>query len=476
MTAILTLRRSLSSSLWLAATPLAALPALALEPKWAIFYIAALFVAVPIALTVRDAKLWIFLVCLLSPFYITKVIADPAGGSEHFLAIGVALIDVPLVVLVAVALARSSSGGAVKVRFTAAAGAVLLLGCTFLAWAGFSALQSVQPELTVAYLVIYLRMLLCLAALAACANDGTRLRWGLYGLFLALVVQSVLAAVQWGTGDSFGLYKHFEEETSRGRLIRAGGTLNPTVLSEFIGIVAPLVLATSFIVARRLVSWALLGVFALGVAASVLTFSRAGVVSLALSTFIVLGGALLERAVPRSRKVVVAVGVGSVAVLLSVYFAASMLARVDAISTDTVGDESRLAQMRQAVAMIGEKPLLGTGLGLYRLHMGQHGPVLDFPVHNKYLNVTAEAGIPGGLLYLSLWLATLWIFARRARRTAGAERMFFVGAVAAIVATLANMNTDVYGAGGAPEMALFVLTGLGLGYASRPPEYPAFSA
>jgi O-antigen ligase len=272
------------------------------------------------------------------------------------------------------------------------------------------------------------------------------------------------------------LYKHFEEETSRGRLIRAGGTLNPTVLSEFIGIVAPLVLATSFIVARRLVSWALLGVFALGVAASVLTFSRAGVVSLALSTFIVLGGALLERAVPRSRKVIVAVGVGSVAVLLSVYFAASMLARVDAISTDTVGDESRLAQMRQAVAMIGEKPLLGTGLGLYRLHMGQHGPVLDFPVHNKYLNVTAEAGIPGGLLYLSLWLATLWIFVRRARRTAGAERMFFVGAVAAIVATLANMNTDVYGAGGAPEMALFVLTGLGLGYASRPPEYPAFRA
>ncbi|WP_176065382.1 O-antigen ligase family protein [Anaeromyxobacter diazotrophicus] len=439
---------------------LAVLPVLALEAKWRLFYAAVVFFAVPIALTVRDTRLWLFLAGAASAFNFTKILRETAPGASGE-SLALSALDVPLAMMLVALFLRATSGGAVRLDRTARG--VLGLGLAFVGWLGYCALGARHPDASAAQVLVYCRLLLALALVAACATDAARVRWAQAGLFLGLFAQSALAIAQRVAGSSFGLYEHFEESTAAGVFTRSGGTLNPTVLSEYIGVLAPLVLAAAFTVRRRAAAAALLALFGAAAVASAATLSRAGLVNLGLSTIAVAALALPNAAVPRSRKLFVSWALPLVALVVAAYFAHAVLARVTEVSAEVQGDDGRAAQLEQARDMILANPLTGVGPGNYVAAMGAYGPVLPYPVHNKFLLVTAESGVPGGVLYLALWALTLAAFVRRARRAAGAARMWHGAAAAALGATLLNMNTDVYGAGGAPELALFLVAGLGLG-------------
>lgn len=114
------------------------------------------------------------------------------------------------------------------------------------------------------------------------------------------------------------------------------------------------------------------------------------------------------------------------------------------VNTVSGGDPSRLMLMKSAWLMIQDHPWLGTGLGTFRLLYPQY----RFPeesataggwVHNDYLQLWLEAGLP--MLLLMLWLVA-WVGWQmwRALRERGAaaddaalERMGYLAAIAAIL-------------------------------------------
>jgi len=443
------------------------LPALALEPKWCLFYVAASFVLLPAAFLVGGAKLWLFLLCALSAFNFTKVVGgDALQGAPGLGLLEFKAIDVPILALLSFVAFRAVTQGGGQ-RLGPSARRALAVGGLFLAWAVVGAIGASRPDVVLVQSLQYVRLLLGLALVAACASEAEDVAWGLAGLFLSLAGQTAIAVLQYLAGSSFGLYEHFEEDTAVGMLTRSGGTLNPTVLSEYIGIVAPLALAAAFASRRRWITAALIALYGAAASATVLTLSRGGIVSLALSTLVVVAWFGLRADQPRTRKAMIAAAAAGFGVVLTGLFSDQVFARFSDIAAEAEGGTGRLPQVKQALEMVVHHPLTGVGLGLYVDTMGQYGQALPYPVHNKFLGVTAETGIPGGILYLCLWLFTLGAFVRRVLDRTRGEAILYAGGAAAVLATLVNMNTDVYSTGGAPELTLFLLAGLGLGHAGQ---------
>jgi O-antigen ligase len=73
---------------------------------------------------------------------------------------------------------------------------------------------------------------------------------------------------------------------------------------------------------------------------------------------------------------------------------------------------TRVEYYRATLRMIGERPLLGLGIGGWPVHMG-FGPVRDYP-HNLFLETQVELGLPGTVLLLALigWSLRLWVTRR----------------------------------------------------------------
>jgi O-antigen ligase len=69
---------------------------------------------------------------------------------------------------------------------------------------------------------------------------------------------------------------------------------------------------------------------------------------------------------------------------------------------------TRVEYYQATFRMIGERPLLGLGIGGWPVHMG-FGPVRDYP-HNLFLETQVELGLPGTVLLVALigWSIRLW--------------------------------------------------------------------
>jgi O-antigen ligase len=70
-----------------------------------------------------------------------------------------------------------------------------------------------------------------------------------------------------------------------------------------------------------------------------------------------------------------------------------------------------------------DHPVLGVGLGCYPQANAMYSPVLGYlDTHNTYLNLAAELGVPGLLLWLAL-VASVLRHVRRCRRRTAAETL-----------------------------------------------------
>jgi len=463
-----TAQRRVRAGLWVLVPALAVAPALVLSPAWGLAYGGAVLIGLPAALLLPDARPWLALAFAVSAFNVSKVMAgEVRPGVFDPTVLELKAIDLPILVLLVMAVARVVAPGGPPRVFPIPARGPLAAGALFCCWILLGAIGADRPVGVMVQSLEYVRLVLAMGAVAACVDRPELARWALAGLLLDLFAQGALAVAQFATGSSFGLYAHFQEESAVGLITRSGGTLNPTVLSEYLGLLAPVALAAAVAARRR---WASAGLFALYGLAAVgvaLTLSRGGLLNLAFSTALVVWAVLRAPDVEERRKTLLGGATLAFAVVLAAYFSTQALARMAQTSAEFQGDEGRITQYLQAVSMVADNPAFGVGLGNYVASMGRYGAQLPYPVHNKFLGVAAETGLPGLLLYLGLWGLVLRQLVRQARRGGGPERIFFVGAAAAVAGTLLNMNTDVFSAGGAPELALFLLAGLGLGLAGQ---------
>jgi len=172
----------------------------------------------------------------------------------------------------------------------------------------------------------------------------------------------------------------------------------------------------------------------------ILTQSRGGF--LGLITVLVPSAIALTRRQPRT---VVAMA----AVLAAGLFAApaSFWQRMGGLSkatnVETIGDmdaegsaRERYAVMQTALRILSDHPVLGVGLGAYQRVNAEYSPSIGRKdTHNTYLNVAAETGIPGLLIFLTAVGSVFW-FAhdtgsgsgkrRGAARTPDEERVYWL--------------------------------------------------
>jgi hypothetical protein len=160
--------------------------------------------------------------------------------------------------------------------------------------------------------------------------------------------------------------------------------------------------------------------------AVILTQSRSTWVAAAAAVLIVLSFYVLEANknlikyfIPVSILTLAAVGPVVVNVLIS-------------IRPDTF--YSRISQYNDGVDIVLSYPLLGVGLG--NIEKFREGSEL---IHNPFINLAAEAGLPSLFIIIALWLITVSCLLRMVINT-GANNGFAIGLLASLVAILIELT------------------------------------
>ncbi len=127
------------------------------------------------------------------------------------------------------------------------------------------------------------------------------------------------------------------------------------------------------------------------------------------------------------------------AIILGAYLAANLLlqgwlaGRLSSVFDPTYAGHDRFLIWRQALKMALDFPWLGVGLGTFWLWWPPYRHPADssagFYVHNDYLQIWIETGLPGLLLLLAVEIAVVALFIRmlRGRNVPGAARVEAAG-------------------------------------------------
>jgi O-antigen ligase len=191
---------------------------------------------------------------------------------------------------------------------------------------------------------------------------------------------------------------------------------NPNDLALILNLLLPMALGLAL--GRRgpkgrLLAFLAAAVLAMGV---IITFSRAGFVTLVMAVLVYVFKLL------RRGRWAPAAAVALLAVLALPLLPQGYVARVASIASleadPTRSAQNRWADTRAALRILPERPLLGAGLGMNILALNDERGKTWTAVHNVYLQLGVELGLPGLALFVAL-LVTSLRSARRAQR--GAE-------------------------------------------------------
>lgn len=268
------------------------------------------------------------------------------------------------------------------------------------------------------------------------------------GLFATLMFQNLLIIVQQIMQDLVIVLPGLDDEVDHvdGIGFRPAGTMgHSSNFAKLTGEIMPVALAYVFF-APGISRLPALATWAMGAAALAFTVSRAGLGSWLITSALFPFGLLFLRIV----------SIRPMIPLFSVFFMVLLLAvgLVAAVAGDKIAsrvkDDGGSADTRApmwAVArnIISANPILGIG---YKNYMAVHqdyddteekiSVVLPLPVHNLYLLIAAETGIPGLVFFLSLLLMTIWFSIRcaLAPELDTLERSIHLGMALAIVTIL----------------------------------------
>jgi probable O-glycosylation ligase (exosortase A-associated) len=286
---------------------------------------------------------------------------------------------------------------------------IVLAGC-LAAWAVLSVPFSYWPGGSLSLLLdLFVKSLAVFWLIANIVSTPKRFRAAALTLVLASVPLASVAIMHFVSGDIApgGTYSGFQRIVG----YNAPLTQNPNDLALTLNLILPFSVAILIRARSALARAILLGIVVLIAAAVVLTFSRAGFLTLATML------ALYLWKLSRSTQRVWAVAMVLLALVAVPFLPGSYLDHMGTI-TDMRSDPSGSSQARwdgmvSATSLALEHPFLGVGAGMNILALNEaRGPTWR-EVHNVYLEYAADLGLPG----LALFLALFWSCISRARRT-----------------------------------------------------------
>jgi len=192
-------------------------------------------------------------------------------------------------------------------------------------------------------------------------------------------------------------------------------TANPNDLALMLNLIIPIAgaLAFSELRARRLLAIAAL---LLSVLAVVLTYSRAGFLTLA-AAFVVFVAVMARRKSPGGAAALLLLALCIAPFLPDDY--TTRLGTITNIEADATGSaQGRWRDTKVAMGLVARRPIVGSGIGQDILVMNEERGIDTWRrVHNAYLQYGVDLGLPGLLLFAWLHLSCLraaWTVERRA--------------------------------------------------------------
>ncbi len=276
-----------------------------------------------------------------------------------------------------------------------------------LIWTCLSFVNAIS--LTMAGIGVYMIVKAFLIYLYMINNIRTkaRLRVAVNWVLGGMLFQGFLGIVQYTTGSSLGL--EFAGAVFKGRsesgLARIRGTLGiPNQFGAWLALIFPLGVSLFIfeLERRRKLYYGLSTLF--GAFALLLTFSRSAWAG-------VIGGMLFFLAIVTYKrllkvKYIVAMVLGAIVLAgVVIYFWSLIQLRFETGATG----KYRLIMANIALELFKENPIFGVGLHNYRFHSMQYFRFWQ-PVHNTYLRLLTETGLPGLLFFI-------WLVLRAIRET-----------------------------------------------------------
>jgi len=259
-------------------------------------------------------------------------------------------------------------------------------------WAVLMVPFSLWPGGSVAYLMeVYFKTLVVFALLANVINSLDRLRSICWLLVVLAVPLALTTLMNFLGGNSFG---------SSGRVTGYASALteNPNDMALMLNLILPFAIAL-FLVSRggwvRLFLGVVVGLL---VAAVILTFSRAGFLTLSVVLLCWLWKLRDSREWLWGATLFLVI-LMSVPLLPASYF--DRIGSIVSIEEDSSGSaQVRMSDMKAALKLGLSNPVRGAGIGMNALAMNAARGVTWTEIHNVYLQYLIELGIPGLLLFL----------------------------------------------------------------------------
>ena len=248
-------------------------------------------------------------------------------------------------------------------------------------WQGF--IEAVR-----AYLIFY--------AIFRFINKRKEIHLVVTTLMASLAFQSLVALYQWRIGP-VGL--RFLGELYFGW--QSSGTfVHPNILAMFLILLIPISYRL-FAFIRPKYKYLYGVVFAMAGGAIFASYSRGCWVGLAAAMVIVTGYDVAKKRIFKKKTLGVMALVALIAGVFAIKYGGIVAARFDDAEESLFASRtsSRISLAKDALRIISEHPLLGTGLNNYKLFANPETAGLRI-VHNVYLLIAAEMGIPGLLLFL----------------------------------------------------------------------------
>ena len=202
---------------------------------------------------------------------------------------------------------------------------------------------------------------------------------------------------------------------------------NPNDLALMINLLIPFAAALMVTSRRLLPRLVACGALLLGIAGVIVTFSRAGFLTLAAMGLV--GLLALGRRRPLALLVAVVVLAVASTMLPQGYF--ERLSTITNIESDTTGSaQGRWNDALVAMEVAARNPITGVGLDQNVLALNQERGATWREVHNVYLQYAVDLGLPGLVLFLALFVSLF----RTAGRVRRAGRQLKGGRDAAVAA------------------------------------------
>jgi O-antigen ligase/polysaccharide polymerase Wzy-like membrane protein len=289
------------------------------------------------------------------------------------------------------------------------------LAGALLAWAILTVPFSYWPGGSVGLLLdLYLKTLAIFILIINAVTTEDRLRRAVWGL----IVMTVPAATVGLLNFTSGAYVRGGMDQVVKRILgyEAPLTQNPNDLALILNLMLPLTAALFLITSSAALRGLLFGIATLQLVGIVVTFSRGGFLTLAVTlvvTALTASGRLDRRWAWGFLILVIAA-----APLLPADYVSHLFTIAD-VDTDPTGSaQQRWAQQVAGVGYVLGHPLVGAGIGQNVLAMNEILGPAWLMVHNAYLEYAIDLGLPGLILYVLLIVASIRSAGQAARLAA----------------------------------------------------------